>query len=83
MKHPFPGQEPRALQWTQFSYPFNLTGQPAASVPCGWTTTKLPVGFQLIGRRFDDATVLRAAHAWEQIEPWADHRPQLTETERR
>ncbi len=72
---PLPGQEPRELQWTGFSYPFNLTGQPAASVPCGWTQSNLPVGLQLIGRRFDDATVLRAARALEQIQPWADCRP--------
>ena len=72
---PLPGQEPRELQWTGFSYPFNLTGQPAASVPCGWTKLNLPVGLQLIGRRFDDATVLRAARAMEQIQPWTDRKP--------
>ena len=72
-----PGQDPRALRWSPFTYPFNLTGQPAVSVPCGWTTDNLPVGLQIIGRRFDDATVLRAARALEQIQPWADKRPQV------
>ncbi|MDP6443239.1 MAG: amidase [Pirellulaceae bacterium] len=63
------------LQWTQFTYPFNLTGQPAASAPCGWTKAGLPVGLQIIGPRFDDGVVLRAARAVEQIQPWADRWP--------
>ena len=74
---PLPGQQSRQLQWTPFTYPFNLTGQPAASVPCGWTESNLPVGLQIVGRRFDDAAVLRAAAAWEQIQPWTDRRPDL------
>ena len=65
------------LDWTPFTYPFNFTGQPAASVPCGWTDDGLPVGLQIIGRRFDDAMVLRAAAAFEQAAPWADRRPPL------
>ena len=68
------------LQWTQFTYPFNLTGQPAVSVPCGWTDTGLPVGMQMIGRRFADATVLRAARAFEAVRPWHDRRPACTES---
>ena len=52
------------LGWTQFCYPFNLTGQPAASVPCGFVDG-LPVGVQIVGRRLDDALVLRAAYAYE------------------
>ncbi|MFC1954105.1 amidase family protein, partial [Chloroflexota bacterium] len=65
------------LGWMPFTYPFNITGQPAASVPCGWTDNGLPVGLQIVGRRFDDVTVLRAAAAFEQVSPWADRRPLL------
>ncbi|MCH7837123.1 MAG: Asp-tRNA(Asn)/Glu-tRNA(Gln) amidotransferase subunit GatA [Chloroflexi bacterium] len=50
---------------TLFTAPFDLTGQPAISVPCGFTEQGLPVGLQLVGRRFDERTVLRAAHAFE------------------
>jgi len=63
------------LDWTVFTYPFNLTGQPAASVPCGWTEDGLPIGLQIVGRCFDDVTVLRAAAAFEQASPWAGRRP--------
>ena len=72
---PFPGQQHGELQWTQFTYPFNMTGQPATSVPCGWSQTNLPIGLQLIGRRFEDAVVLRAARALEVIQPWHDRWP--------
>jgi aspartyl-tRNA(Asn)/glutamyl-tRNA(Gln) amidotransferase subunit A len=69
------GREMTYLGWTPFTYPFNLTGQPAASVPCGTAHGGLPVGLQLVGRWRDDATVLRAAAAFEQLAPWAHHRP--------
>ena len=65
------------LGWMPFAYPFNITGQPAASVPCGWTDDGLPIGLQIVGRRFDDVTVLRAAAAFEQASPWAGRRPPL------
>ena len=65
------------LGWMPFTYPFNITKQPAASVPCGWTDSGLPVGLQIVGRRFDDATVLKAAAAFEQASPWADRIPPL------
>ncbi len=57
--------------WTPFTYPFNLTGQPAASVPCGLTPDGLPAGIQIVGARYADALVLRAAHALEQAAPFA------------
>ncbi len=63
--------------WIPFTFPFNMTGHPGASVPCGFTSDKLPVGLQIVGRRFEDATVLRAAAAFEQLEPWAHAKPPL------
>ncbi len=55
--------------------PLNLMGVPAISVPCGFTPPGLPIGLQLIGRWFDEATVLRAAHAYEQATDWHKRRP--------
>lgn len=52
------------MEWTPFSYPFNLTQQPAASVPCGFTSAGLPIGLQIVGARFEDARVLRACRAY-------------------
>lgn len=57
------------IDWTPFSYPFNMTRQPAASVPCGLTHEGLPIGLQLVGRYHEDALVLRAAHAFESTQP--------------
>lgn len=57
------------LAWTPFSYPFNLTQQPAISIPCGLTTAGLPVGMQIVGPAFGDALVLRAARAYETVQP--------------
>jgi aspartyl-tRNA(Asn)/glutamyl-tRNA(Gln) amidotransferase subunit A len=63
------------LGWTPFSYPFNLTQQPACSFPCGLTRDGLPIGLQLVGPMFADALVLRAAYALESMLPIA--RPRL------
>jgi len=76
---PLTDQPQGELQWTQFTYPFNLTGQPAVSVPCGWTDDGLPIGLQIIGRRFDDALVLRAARVFEIARPWHERWPALPE----
>jgi aspartyl-tRNA(Asn)/glutamyl-tRNA(Gln) amidotransferase subunit A len=65
------------VSWAEFSYPFNMSWNPAASVPCGFTAEGLPVGLQVVGKRFDDLGVLQAAAAYEQIHPWADARPPL------
>jgi aspartyl-tRNA(Asn)/glutamyl-tRNA(Gln) amidotransferase subunit A len=62
-------RERRWTDWTPFTYPFNLTQQPAASVPCGLTTSGLPVGLQIVGPRYADALVLRAARAFESAHP--------------
>jgi aspartyl-tRNA(Asn)/glutamyl-tRNA(Gln) amidotransferase subunit A len=56
--------------WCHFCYPANLSGQPAMSVPMGTAEHDMPIGLQIIGPRFGDATVLRAAAAWERIAPW-------------
>jgi aspartyl-tRNA(Asn)/glutamyl-tRNA(Gln) amidotransferase subunit A len=58
------------LDWTPFTYPFNLTGQPAATVPCGLASNGLPVGLQIVGRVGADALVLQAAAAFEEAHPW-------------
>jgi aspartyl-tRNA(Asn)/glutamyl-tRNA(Gln) amidotransferase subunit A len=71
------GRPVEPYDWIPYTYPFNLTGNPAASVPCGFTKDGLPVGLQIVGRRFDDVSVLRAAAGYETIAPWADHKPAL------
>ena len=65
------------LDWTPFTFPFNLTGQPAATVPCGFDGNGLPVGLQIVGRWREDSTVLRAAAAFESAMPWTEFRPRL------
>jgi aspartyl-tRNA(Asn)/glutamyl-tRNA(Gln) amidotransferase subunit A len=57
------------LGWTPFSYPFNLTQQPACTLPCGLTSDGLPIGLQIVGPMFGDALVLRAARAYETLRP--------------
>jgi aspartyl-tRNA(Asn)/glutamyl-tRNA(Gln) amidotransferase subunit A len=71
------GQDFAPFGWSPFTQPFNLTGQPAASVPCGFDGNGLPVGLQIVGRAFEDATVLRAARAFEEMQPWAERRPDV------
>lgn len=65
------------IQWAEFSYPFNFSGMPAATVPCGFTKDGLPVGMQIVGRRFDDLGVLQAAFAFSKARPWAARRPKF------
>jgi aspartyl-tRNA(Asn)/glutamyl-tRNA(Gln) amidotransferase subunit A len=74
-----PGSLTDALCWPRFTYPFNLTGQPAASVPCGFTSDGLPVGLHVVGRWREDSMVLRAARAFELARPWAAHRPAVAD----
>jgi aspartyl-tRNA(Asn)/glutamyl-tRNA(Gln) amidotransferase subunit A len=70
-----PDKTGKWVNWTPFSYPFNLTQQPAASVPCGFTAKGLPAGLHIVGRMFDDRGVLAAAHAYEQATSWRKARP--------
>ncbi|MEQ8663092.1 MAG: amidase family protein, partial [Gammaproteobacteria bacterium] len=63
--------------WLAFTFPLNMSGQPAASVPAGFTADGLPVGLQIVGRHLDDRGVLRAAAAFERARPWAGHWPTL------
>jgi aspartyl-tRNA(Asn)/glutamyl-tRNA(Gln) amidotransferase subunit A len=70
------GQSVSVLGWMPFTYPFNLTGQPAASVPAGFTPDgERPVGLQIVGQRHADRVVLAAAAAFEAACPWSDRRP--------
>ena len=68
----FPADSDQAQwsDWTPFTYPFNLTRQPAISIPCGLTTTGLPIGLQIVGTIYDDLRVLRAARAFETVRPF-------------
>lgn len=58
--------------WTPTEFPANLTGQPSASVPAGWSAAGLPVGLQITGRHLADAMVLRVAASWEERSPWRE-----------
>jgi aspartyl-tRNA(Asn)/glutamyl-tRNA(Gln) amidotransferase subunit A len=58
-----------------FTVSANLAGLPAISVPCGFTSNRLPIGVQLTGRMFDEATVLRIAHAYERDTSWWQEEP--------
>ncbi|HZN85916.1 MAG TPA: amidase [Burkholderiales bacterium] len=66
---PGAGGKRRWTDWTPFSYPFNLTQQPAASIPCGLTRAGLPAGLHIVGPKYGDAQVLRAARAFEEVRP--------------
>ncbi len=69
------GREMTYLGWTAFTYPFNLTGFPAATVPAGCASDGLPVGMQFVGRWHGDGSVIAASAAYEAAAPWADNRP--------
>jgi len=70
-------REVDVFYWLSFTYPTNMTGQPAATVPAGFTDDGLPVGMQIVGRHLDDPLVLRASAAFEAAKPWKDRWPPL------
>jgi aspartyl-tRNA(Asn)/glutamyl-tRNA(Gln) amidotransferase subunit A len=63
------------VTWVSYTYPFNLTGQPAASIPAGFTRGRLPVGLQLVARAYREDDLFAAAAAFETARPWAQHQP--------
>ena len=65
------------LDWEfcPFTAIFNLSGNPAASIPCGFTAEGLPIGLQIAGRQEDEVTVLRVSAAFEENHPWLTKRP--------
>ncbi|MGH7898493.1 MAG: amidase family protein, partial [Candidatus Binatia bacterium] len=68
-------EEPSIFAMIRCTAPFNATRLPALSLPCGFTQQSLPIGLQIAGRPFDEATVLRAGHAYEQATDWHRRRP--------
>jgi len=64
-------------EWAGYLYPFNLTGHPALSVPCGFTAAGLPVGLQLVGPWFGEQWMLNIAMLLERTERWSDRRPPI------
>jgi aspartyl-tRNA(Asn)/glutamyl-tRNA(Gln) amidotransferase subunit A len=73
------GREVEPFYWLSFTFPMNMTGQPTATVPAGFTQDGLPVGMQIVGRHLDDPLVLRASAAFEAARPWKDRWPPLLE----
>jgi aspartyl-tRNA(Asn)/glutamyl-tRNA(Gln) amidotransferase subunit A len=66
------GREVPLFHWLSFTFPINMTGHPAATVPAGWTDDGLPIGLQIIGPHLADATVIEASAAYEAATPWQD-----------
>jgi aspartyl-tRNA(Asn)/glutamyl-tRNA(Gln) amidotransferase subunit A len=72
----FEGMDPNEQNLRpSFTHPFNLTGLPAISVPCGFTPDNLPIGLQIAARPFEESTALRVAYSYEQVTPWHERRP--------
>jgi aspartyl-tRNA(Asn)/glutamyl-tRNA(Gln) amidotransferase subunit A len=71
------GEESLFSMFLHHNIPSNLTGQPALSVPCGFSSAELPIGLQLIGRPLEEARLFRIAHAYERANTWFERRPPL------
>jgi aspartyl-tRNA(Asn)/glutamyl-tRNA(Gln) amidotransferase subunit A len=65
------------VSWVAYTYPFNLCGNPAASIPCGFTQTGLPIGLHIVARALHENDIFRAAAAFEAARPWTGRRPPL------
>lgn len=61
--------------WQPYTWPFNLTGMPAATLPCGWSREGTPIGMQIVGHMHDDLKVLQACRVFERLQPWQGKRP--------
>lgn len=72
------GEPTTPIGWMPFTYPFNFTGLPAASIPAGFSKDGLPIGMQIVGRKFDDLGVLKISKAYQDIYPWQKFRPKIT-----
>ena len=74
----FEGYDPAStVRGPSFTAPFNVTGLPAISVPCGFTANGLPVGMQIVGKPFDEPAVLQAAYTYQQYARWFERRPPI------
>ncbi|TFF99204.1 MAG: amidase [Promethearchaeota archaeon] len=71
------GRRASPTAWMSFTFPFNMTWNPAATIPCGWSSENTPIGMQIVGRRYDEKTVLQVSKAFEEIAPWQDKKPNL------
>ena len=71
------GKGAAPLTWMPYTYIFNLTQHPAATIPSGFSSEGLPIGLQIVGRRFDELTVLQVSNAFENVAPWQEKKPQF------
>ena len=65
------------MAWFPYTHPFNISGNPAVTLPCGFHSDGLPMAIQLVGRRGEDAALLRVAALYEAARPWGARRPQI------
>ena len=71
------GKPTTPIGWMPFTYPFNFTGQPSASIPAGFSKDGLPVGMQITGRKYEDHRVLQISKAFQDISPWQKIKPRI------
>jgi aspartyl-tRNA(Asn)/glutamyl-tRNA(Gln) amidotransferase subunit A len=71
------GKPTTPIGWMPFTYPFNFTGQPSASIPAGFSKDGLPIGMQITGRKYEDLRVLQISKAFQDISPWQKIKPKI------